>query len=64
LEKSRVVHQLKGERSYHIFYQMVRGATQQQRAAWKLPSDVKDFAYLNQSGCLVSDLILIAFESD
>ncbi|KAI8476203.1 MAG: P-loop containing nucleoside triphosphate hydrolase protein [Monoraphidium minutum] len=52
LEKSRVVHQLPGERSYHIFYQLVRGADKRQRAAFKLPSKPQDFKYLAQSGCL------------
>ncbi|WIA33590.1 hypothetical protein OEZ86_006714 [Tetradesmus obliquus] len=52
LEKSRVVHQLKGERSYHIFYQLVRGTKDKtQREALRLPNKPSDFAYLAKSGC-------------
>jgi myosin V len=51
LEKSRVVHQLPGERSYHIFYQLCRGATPEERADCLLPDSLEDFAYLSQSGC-------------
>ena len=51
LEKSRVVHQLPGERSYHIFYQLCRGATPEERAECLLPKTLEDFAYLNKSGC-------------
>lgn len=51
LEKSRVVQQGKGERSYHIFYQIVAGATAEERAELHLPGDPEEFRYLSQSGC-------------
>ncbi|EFJ42839.1 type VIII myosin heavy chain MyoC [Volvox carteri f. nagariensis] len=51
LEKSRVVLQLKGERSFHIFYQLVRGVTDEERRAFMLPPKPQDFHFLAQSGC-------------
>ncbi|GLI69728.1 hypothetical protein VaNZ11_014403 [Volvox africanus] len=51
LEKSRVVMQMKGERSFHIFYQLVRGATDAERRAFLLPPKAQDFHFLSQSGC-------------
>ena len=50
----RVVHQLQGERSFHIFYQLIRGATAQEREAFALPQDPQAFRYLSRSGCTVS----------
>ncbi len=52
LEKSRVVHQLTGERNYHVFYQLIRGADAGIKQACLIDGmDVGDFAYLNKSGC-------------
>ncbi|PNH05355.1 Myosin-2 heavy chain [Tetrabaena socialis] len=51
LEKSRVAYQLNGERSFHIFYQLVRGATVEERKTFILPPKVQDFRFLAQSGC-------------
>jgi hypothetical protein len=48
----QVVHQLKGERSYHIFYQLVRGANQEERKRYCLPTSPSYFNYLKQSGCM------------
>mmetsp|Transcript_33071 Transcript_33071/g.93600 ORF Transcript_33071/g.93600 Transcript_33071/m.93600 type:complete len:1272 (+) Transcript_33071:218-4033(+) len=55
LEKSRVVKQGEGERSYHIFYQLVAGASEEERKAWHLPDDPEDFQYLSSSGCSIID---------
>ncbi|KAL4566850.1 hypothetical protein LXL04_030975 [Taraxacum kok-saghyz] len=51
LEKSRVSHLSRGERSFHIFYQMCAGAPPafKDRLNLKLASEYK---FLNQSGCL------------
>uniref|UniRef100_A0A8C9XRG6 Myosin XIX n=1 Tax=Sander lucioperca TaxID=283035 RepID=A0A8C9XRG6_SANLU len=37
LEKTRVACQLANERNFHIFYQMMKGATDEQRKEWKMP---------------------------
>ena len=49
LERSRLVFQPLKERNYHIFYQMVAGATNQERQEWGL-LPVEHFDYLNQGG--------------
>ncbi len=50
LEKSRVIQQGKNERSFHIFYQLLSGASSEQRTAWYLEKP-EYYKYLNQSGC-------------
>ncbi|EFJ51474.1 type XI myosin heavy chain MyoB [Volvox carteri f. nagariensis] len=51
LERSRVVAVNNPERSFHIFYQLVYGASPGDRAAWRLPESASDFAYLARSSC-------------
>eukprot|EP00002_Diphylleia_rotans_P005133 TRINITY_DN1421_c0_g2_i1.p1 TRINITY_DN1421_c0_g2~~TRINITY_DN1421_c0_g2_i1.p1 ORF type:complete len:1295 (-),score=319.08 TRINITY_DN1421_c0_g2_i1:220-4104(-) len=51
LEKSRLVYQNKGERNYHIFYQLCKGATKEMRALYELETPDK-YYYLSQSGCI------------
>lgn len=50
LEKSRIVTQAADERGYHIFYQLLKGASASERQLWKLKS-IDEYCYLN-SKCL------------
>ncbi|KAH9288716.1 hypothetical protein KI387_032833, partial [Taxus chinensis] len=54
LEKSRVVQQSQGERSYHIFYQLCAGASPSLRERLNL-KPAEEYFYLNQSNCLTID---------
>ncbi|KAJ2900188.1 hypothetical protein MKZ38_002547 [Zalerion maritima] len=54
LERSRLVFQPLKERNYHIFYQLIAGATDKQRQELNLlPTDQYD--YLNQGNCPTID---------
>ncbi|KAF0686977.1 Aste57867_21269 [Aphanomyces stellatus] len=52
LERVRLVSQAAGERNYHIFYELLSGATPAEAAAWGL-GPVESYNYLNKSGCFV-----------
>ncbi|XP_030602773.1 unconventional myosin-XIX [Archocentrus centrarchus] len=48
LEKTRVACQPPNERNFHIFYQMMKGATDEQRKEWKMSRD-QSFVWLPNS---------------
>ncbi|OWZ21278.1 Myosin [Phytophthora megakarya] len=50
LERVRLVSQGKGERNYHIFYEMCGGSSPSERQELAL-RDLEEYAYLNQSEC-------------
>ncbi|XP_069979084.1 unconventional myosin-IXb [Penaeus vannamei] len=50
LEKSRICSQAYNERSYHVFYYLLAGATTQERHSLHLLKP-PDYRYLNQSKC-------------
>jgi myosin-5 len=54
LERSRLVFQPLKERNYHIFYQLVAGATDAERQELSLKA-VEEFSYLNQGSAPVID---------
>ena len=47
LEKSRLVSQAKGERNYHVFYEMLVGLSAEEREGLGLTTAL-DYFYLNQ----------------
>ncbi|OUM64595.1 hypothetical protein PIROE2DRAFT_60556 [Piromyces sp. E2] len=54
LEKSRIVQQAPSERNYHVFYELLDGATPEEREKYLLDCP-ENFHYLNQSGCVSLD---------
>ncbi|CAI5719097.1 unnamed protein product [Peronospora destructor] len=50
LERVRLVSQGKGERNYHVFYEMCDGSSPSERQELAL-QDVHEYAYLSQSKC-------------
>ncbi|XP_058450683.1 myosin-VIIa-like [Malaya genurostris] len=54
LEKSRIVHQNKGERNYHIFYSMLAGMSKEERKLLEL-EDASKYHYLTGGQTLSCD---------
>lgn len=50
LEKSRVVYQSPGERNFHVYYQVLRGADDATKKMLQLTGNPADYRYTNQSG--------------
>ncbi|XP_040280060.1 unconventional myosin-XIX isoform X2 [Bufo bufo] len=48
LESTRIAHQNSSERNFHIFYQIVKGASQDERKQWSLPENAT-FSWLPNS---------------
>nr|WEL12768.1 myosin class I D [Halisarca dujardinii] len=52
LEKTRVVYQSQGERNFHIFYQLLGGASSDVLAMLQLTTDHWEYHYLSHSGSI------------
>ncbi|XP_022981361.1 myosin-2-like [Cucurbita maxima] len=52
LDKSRVVHLVNGERSFHVFYQLCAGLPSRLKEKFNIRA-ASEYSYLNHSECLV-----------
>ncbi|ESO97046.1 hypothetical protein LOTGIDRAFT_143556 [Lottia gigantea] len=50
LEKSRVVYQQEGERTFHSFYQLLSGGSEKQLSDLKLSRDCSKYYFISQGG--------------
>lgn len=50
LEKTRITHQIEGERNYHIFYQLLSGANDAMLREFGLEQGLTHFCYLGNKG--------------
>ncbi|XP_014400263.1 PREDICTED: unconventional myosin-Ib [Myotis brandtii] len=56
LEKSRVVKQPRGERNFHVFYQLLSGASEELLEKLKLERDFSRYNYLSLDSAKVNDV--------
>ena len=56
LEKTRIVHQMEGERNFHIFYQLLRGATPELKAVMDLSDSANDYHYLSERESVIPSI--------
>ncbi|KAM9845449.1 unconventional myosin-VIIa-like [Aulostomus maculatus] len=54
LEKSRVCHQAKEERNYHIFYCMLAGITEEKKKSLSL-RDAEEYKFLTKGDCITCE---------
>ncbi|XP_042298183.1 unconventional myosin-XIX isoform X2 [Sceloporus undulatus] len=63
LEKTRVAYQAPQERNFHIFYQIAKGATEEERREWSLPRGANFFWLPNSEKALEEDCFDVTREA-
>jgi len=61
LEKSRIISQAVGERNYHVFYYLLEGCSEEDRAKHFL-LEPKDYHYLNQNNFFACEMMNEKYE--